>query len=59
MSEPLFKNTFILRRPWVTIFTDIFKLVTKFIKAILKDSGKVKRIRNYVSKCNLYFYFSI
>ena len=27
-----------------------------FIKAILKNSQKVKRIRNYVSKCSLYLY---
>ena len=30
-----------------------------FIKATLKDSRKVRRIRNYVSKWNLYMYFLI
>ena len=31
-----------------------------FIKVIFfKDSKKVKRTRNYVSKCNLYLYFLI
>ena len=43
----------------VTIFADIIKIVTMFIKKIFKDSKKVKRIRNYVSKCNLYLYFLI
>ena len=33
------------------------KIVTMFIKPILKDSRKVRRIRNYVSKFNLYLYF--
>ena len=58
-SSPLFQNAFILRRPRVTIFADIIKIVTIFIKAILKDLKKVKRIRNYVSKHNLYLYFLI
>ena len=58
-SQPLFQNTFILRRPRVAIFADIIKIVTIFIKAILKGSKEVKRIRNYLSKCNLYLYFLI
>ena len=45
--------------PEVSIFADIIKIVTIFIKTIFKDSGKVKRIRNYVSKSNLYLYFLI
>ena len=46
--------------PGVAIFADIIKIVTMFIKTIIKDSIKVKRIRNYVlSKCNLYLYFWI
>ena len=40
-------------------FADIIKTATKFIKTTLKDSKKVKRIRNYVLKCNLYLYFLI
>ena len=59
MSQPSFQNPFILRRPRVAIFADIIKIVTMFIKTIFKDSKKIKRIRNYVSKCNLYLYFSI
>ena len=39
------------------MFADIIKIVTMFIKKITKDSKKVKRIRNYVSKSNLYVYF--
>ena len=35
--KPLFKNTFILRRPRVANFADIIKIATMFIKATLKD----------------------
>ena len=35
--------------PGVAIFGDIVKIVTMFIKAIITDSRKVKRIRNYAS----------
>ena len=52
-----FQNTLILRRPGVAIFADIIKIVTMFIKAIIEDSKKVKRIINYVSKSSLYLYF--
>ena len=52
-----FQNTLILRRPGVTIFADIIKIVTIFIKTITQDSKKVKRIINYVLKSNLYLYF--
>ena len=58
-SWHLFQNTFILRRLGVAIFDDIIKIITRFIKKIFKDSTKVKRIRNYVWKCNLYLYFLI
>ena len=47
----------ILRRSRVAIFADIIKIVTMFIKKIIKDPREVKRIRNYVSKSNLYLYF--
>ena len=47
-----FKNT------W-GIFTDIIKIISMFIKEIFKDSRRVKIIRKYVSKCNLYLYFWI
>ena len=40
-------------------FADIIKIVTIFIKTILKDSRNVKRIRNYVTKCNLHLNFLI
>ena len=52
-------NIFIFRRPEVAIFADIIKIVTMFIKRIFQDSRKIKRIRNNVSKCNLYMYFLI
>ena len=52
-----FQNRLILRRPGVVIFADIIKIVTMFIKTVIKDSRKVKRIKNDVSKPNLYLYF--
>ena len=53
-SQLLFQDTFILRKPRVAIFAEIIKNVTMFIKIIFKYLEKVKRIRNYVGKSNLY-----
>ena len=58
-SKHLFQNTFILRMPRVAIFAVIIKIVTMFIKPNFDDSKKVKSIRNYVSKCDLYPLFLI
>ena len=55
----MFQNTFLLRRSGVANFADIIKVSTMFIKPTFKDSRKVKRIRNYALKRNLYLYFSI
>ena len=55
----LYFKIFILRRSGVAIFVDIMKIVTMFIKSPFEDSRKVKRIRNYVTKWNLYLYFLI
>ena len=55
MSQHLFQNTYVLRTR-VANFVDIIKIITVFIKTIFKDSKKVKRIRNYVPKCNLNLY---
>ena len=41
----------------VITFADIIKIVTIFIKTIIEDSRKVKRIINYVSKSNPFLYF--
>ena len=51
--------TFISKYPYFkkarsSLLADIIKIVTMFIKAIIKDSKNVKSIRNYVSKSNLY-----
>ena len=46
-----------LRRSRVANFADIIKIASLFIKTTFKDSKKVKRIRNYVLKCNIYPYF--
>ena len=48
-----------LRRPGVVNFAGIIKIKTMFIKQIFKDLKKVKRIVNYIPKCNLYLYFLI
>ena len=44
------------KKAWRSRFSDIIKILTMFIKANFEDSEKVKRIRNYVSKCDLYLY---
>ena len=54
-----FQKNLILRRLGVAIFAGIIKIVTLFIKTTHKDSRKIKRIRNYVSKWRLYLYFLI
>ena len=43
----------------VTNFSGIIKAAIMFIKTTFTDSKKVKRISNYVLKCNLYLYFLI
>ena len=42
-------------------FADIIKILIIFMifKKPFKGSKKVKRIRNYVFKCNLYLYFFV
>ena len=45
--------------PGVAILADIIKIVTMFVKIIIKDSRIVKGIRNYVSKSSLYMCFLI
>ena len=44
-------------KAWSRYFCDIIKIVTIFVKTITKDSRKVKRIRNVLSKSNLQVYF--
>ena len=58
-SKAFFQKIFISRRPGLANFADIIKILTMLIKVILKDSRKVRRIINYVSKWNLYLYFLI
>ena len=43
-SQPLLRNTLILRRPGVIIFADIIKIVTMFIKKLLKTQKKLKEL---------------
>ena len=58
-SEHFFQKNFILIRSGVANFADIIKIVIMFINAILKDSKKVRRIRNMYLNVNLYLYFLI
>ena len=58
-SQPLYENVFVLRRPTVVNFADIIKIPAIIIKKTFKDSKKVREIRNYVFKCNLYLYFLV
>ena len=41
-------NIAILRRPWVAIFAGIIKILTRFIKKILKDSRKAKKKKEII-----------
>ena len=43
-SQPLFQNTFILRRPGVSIFADIIKIVTFLLKISLKTQEKLQEL---------------
>ena len=52
-------SKYILKKPREVHFANIIKIANKFIKTTFKDSKKVKRIRNYILKCNLYPYFLI
>ena len=47
------------KKAWIAISAGIIKIVIIFIKAIFKDSRKVKRISNYLSKFNLYLSLDI
>ena len=50
---------FILRWPRVAYLADIISIETIFMKTTFTDSKKIKRIRKYVSKSNLYLYFLV
>ena len=54
-----FISKYLSKRLRVAVFADIIKIVTMFIKALFKDSQKVKRIRKYVPESSLYLYFLI
>ena len=48
---------FILKRLRLTNFADIIKIATLFIKILIKNSNKIKRVINYTLKYDLYLYF--
>ena len=52
-------KNFILKRLRLAIFADIIKIAITLIKTNFQDTINVKRITNYVLKCNFYFYFLI
>ena len=41
-SKSILQNTSILREPKVSIFADIIKIITMYIKTIFKDSKEFK-----------------
>ena len=45
--------------PRVATFVDIIKVAIMFIKTMFQNSIKIKSIRKYALKCNLYLYFLI
>ena len=47
-SKPLFKGTLALKSPRIAYFAEIIKFAIILIKTTLKDSIKVKIIRNHV-----------
>ena len=44
VSQPLFQNTVIFRRPGIANFADIIKIITRFIKKSLKTQEKLKEL---------------
>ena len=55
----IFLKKNILRRHGVALSANIIKIVTMFIKTILKNSRKIRITTNYVSEWNVYLYFLI
>ena len=43
-SSHLFQNIFILGTPGVSIFADIIKITTMFVKTVFKDSKKLEEL---------------
>ena len=43
-SYSLFQNTFVLNRPKVVNFADIIKIAIRVIKAVFKDTKKLKEL---------------
>ena len=54
-----FSKKLYFKKTWVAIFADIIKILTMFIKTILKDSRKFRRVRKYLSKWNLPVFLDI
>ena len=44
MWQPLFQNTFLLRKPRAANFADIIKNATMFIETIFKTQKKFKKL---------------
>ena len=53
------KYFFYLRMPRVATFADMIKVAIMFIKTMFQNSIKIKSIRKYALKRNLYLYFLI
>ena len=53
------KYFFCLRMPRVATFADMIKVAIMFIKTMFQNSIKIKSIRKYALKRNLYLHFLI
>ena len=54
-----FTKIYYFKDPEVAHFSDIIKVAITLIKATFKNLIKIKRIANYVLKCNFYFHFQM
>ena len=52
-SQPLFQNTFILRRPRVAFFPDIIKILTVLLRQSLKTWKKLKELEIVYQNANV------
>ena len=46
-----------MNQKYSAIFADSIQIVTIFIEKFFKDSWKIKGVRTYVSKWEIYLYF--
>ena len=55
MSQPLFQNIFILRKPKVADFADIIKMATMFTKTTFKKNQKKNQKKTTTKKTEIIY----